>query len=59
MKGTSGRQALTLFPLACRVQRYANQELLKDRKAVGVSKGTYLRVHFKNTRSVLSLPVDL
>ncbi|KAM0751149.1 60S ribosomal protein L17/L23 [Meredithblackwellia eburnea MCA 4105] len=29
---------------------YANRELLKDRKAVGVSQGSYLRVHFKNTR---------
>ncbi|KAM0787564.1 hypothetical protein ACM66B_003634 [Microbotryomycetes sp. NB124-2] len=30
--------------------RYASSELIKDRKSVGISKGTYLRVHFKNTR---------
>lgn len=30
--------------------RYAHSELIKDRKAVGISKGTYLRVHYKNTR---------
>ncbi|KDE07506.1 60S ribosomal protein L17 [Microbotryum lychnidis-dioicae p1A1 Lamole] len=30
--------------------KYASSHLIKDRKAVGISKGTYLRVHFKNTR---------
>uniref|UniRef100_A0A0K3CJI0 FGENESH: predicted gene_11.181 protein n=1 Tax=Rhodotorula toruloides TaxID=5286 RepID=A0A0K3CJI0_RHOTO len=30
--------------------KYASQHLIKDRKAVGISKGSYLRVHYKNTR---------
>ncbi|SCZ99441.1 BZ3500_MvSof-1268-A1-R1_Chr3-1g06012 [Microbotryum saponariae] len=34
--------------------KYASSHLIKDRKAVGISKGTYLRVHFKNTRCVAS-----
>ncbi|ORY92579.1 hypothetical protein BCR35DRAFT_285925 [Leucosporidium creatinivorum] len=39
---------LTVHPLL--QARYAHSELIKDRKAVGISKGTYLRVHYKNTR---------
>lgn len=32
--------------------RYAQQQLIgENRKAVAVSRGQYLRVHFKNTRS--------
>lgn len=34
--------------------RYAHSELIKDRKAVGISKGTYLRVHYKNTRCAVA-----
>ncbi|GAA5918698.1 hypothetical protein JCM1841_006246 [Sporobolomyces salmonicolor] len=30
--------------------KYASSHLIKDRKAVGISKGSYLRVHYKNTR---------
>lgn len=30
--------------------KYASSHLITDRKAVGISKGTYLRVHYKNTR---------
>lgn len=30
--------------------KYAVAEQIADRKAFGISKGTYLRVHFKNTR---------
>ncbi|KAI5479429.1 hypothetical protein MNV49_003573 [Pseudohyphozyma bogoriensis] len=29
---------------------YSSHNLVKDRKAVGISSGEYLRVHFKNTR---------
>ncbi|GAA5961645.1 hypothetical protein JCM3765_000462 [Sporobolomyces pararoseus] len=30
--------------------KYASSHLIKDRKSVGISKGSYLRVHYKNTR---------
>ncbi|GAA5957884.1 hypothetical protein JCM8115_006278 [Rhodotorula mucilaginosa] len=30
--------------------KYASSHLITDRKAVGISKGSYLRVHYKNTR---------
>lgn len=32
--------------------KYASSHLITDRKAVGISKGSYLRVHYKNTRCV-------
>lgn len=44
--GTSSRANLD----SCSQGKYAQAQMIADRKAVGISKGTYLRVHFKNTR---------
>ncbi|KAK4056929.1 60S ribosomal protein L17B [Microbotryomycetes sp. JL221] len=46
----SGRSRQVAEQVRARMGRYASSELIKDRKSVGISKGTYLRVHFKNTR---------
>merc|ERR1712230_216795 len=43
---TSFRPIRQSVPMA----KYASQHLIKDRKSIGLSKGTYLRVHYKNTR---------
>lgn len=39
-----------LFGSSLSQGKYAQSHLIQDRKAVGISKGSYLRVHFKNTR---------
>merc|ERR1711939_1081919 len=44
--GRSCLHPLTLVAMA----KYASSHLITDRKAVGISKGSYLRVHYKNTR---------
>ncbi|BGP18106.1 60S ribosomal protein L17B [Rhodosporidiobolus nylandii] len=39
--------------------KYASSHLIKDRKAVGISRGSYLRVHYKNTRETAAATTGL
>ncbi|GAA5989257.1 hypothetical protein JCM11641_003853 [Rhodosporidiobolus odoratus] len=39
--------------------KYASSHLIKDRKSVGISRGTYLRVHYKNTRETAAATTGL
>ncbi|BGP49996.1 60S ribosomal protein L17B [Rhodotorula kratochvilovae] len=55
----SSSGALAHCPHAVAKGKYAASHLIKDRKAVGISKGSYLRVHYKNTRETAAAVTGL